>query len=389
MNLKLFTLFALVALAFAIESPKAVEEIKENPIGLPKADVPAPEEKQKPVPVNKDLDTEDSVKNVKQEDAPVKKVETPIGLASNDAAEKLDKPDSILKTQKPEEDTATSKSTTSTTPSTTTNKTTSTSTTSTTPSTTTNKTTTSSTTTTTVSPPTPPPPAKVAWNVTDENGVSCFLANFSIDLAVQWKNTSALNLSPATRTFTFNASTASMVTDKSGCFPLFNQITLINDKEPLLKNLTPYSITLRFDNSSSKYFLSNITGSLDLNSTVLYPDMSNSTQRPYSLASKNLTFFKTPIGQSYQCINGREMAPLLASDNVTVTVTFYDVRLQSFMSSEDNGQFGEANLCPDDFTTSNIVPIAVGIALACLVGIVLVAYVIGRRRNRARGYESM
>lgn len=83
------------------------------------------------------------------------------------------------------------------------------------------------------------------------------------------------------------------------------------------------------------------------------------------------------------------MAPLLASDNVTVTVTFYDVRLQSFMSSEDNGQFGEANLCPDDFTTSNIVPIAVGIALACLVGIVLVAYVIGRRRNRARGYESM
>lgn len=38
---------------------------------------------------------------------------------------------------------------------------------------------------------------------------------------------------------------------------------------------------------------------------------------------------------------------------------------------------------------NDIVPIAVGIALAILVVVVLIAYVIGRRRNRQRGYESV
>jgi len=38
---------------------------------------------------------------------------------------------------------------------------------------------------------------------------------------------------------------------------------------------------------------------------------------------------------------------------------------------------------------NDIVPIAVGIALAVLVVVVLIAYVIGRRRNRQRGYESV
>jgi len=47
-----------------------------------------------------------------------------------------------------------------------------------------------------------------------------------------------------------------------------------------------------------------------------------------------------------------------------------------------------ANPCPEDSRISNIVPIAVGAALAGLVVIVLVAYLIGRRRTK-RGYESV
>lgn len=41
-----------------------------------------------------------------------------------------------------------------------------------------------------------------------------------------------------------------------------------------------------------------------------------------------------------------------------------------------------------DAETSNIVPIAVGAALAALVVIVLIAYLISRNRNK-RGYESV
>jgi len=44
--------------------------------------------------------------------------------------------------------------------------------------------------------------------------------------------------------------------------------------------------------------------------------------------------------------------------------------------------------CPAD-DSSDVVPIAVGAALAGLVVIVLLAYLIGRRRARARGYQSV
>lgn len=45
--------------------------------------------------------------------------------------------------------------------------------------------------------------------------------------------------------------------------------------------------------------------------------------------------------------------------------------------------------CSLDGYVADIVPIAVGASLAGLVAIVLVAYLIGRRRSRARGYQSV
>ena len=44
--------------------------------------------------------------------------------------------------------------------------------------------------------------------------------------------------------------------------------------------------------------------------------------------------------------------------------------------------------CPADTKVSNLVPIIVGAALAGLVLVVLIAYLIGRTRNK-RGYESV
>ena len=50
--------------------------------------------------------------------------------------------------------------------------------------------------------------------------------------------------------------------------------------------------------------------------------------------------------------------------------------------------FGVALDCASS-ETPDVVPIAVGCALAALVIIVLIAYLIGRRRSQARGYLSM
>lgn len=48
----------------------------------------------------------------------------------------------------------------------------------------------------------------------------------------------------------------------------------------------------------------------------------------------------------------------------------------------------DASECAADEETNSIVPIAVGAALAGLVIIVLIAYLIGRKRSRA-GYEQV
>ena len=44
---------------------------------------------------------------------------------------------------------------------------------------------------------------------------------------------------------------------------------------------------------------------------------------------------------------------------------------------------------PKDAKSSSIVPIAVGCALAGLIIIVLIAYLIGRRKNDGRGYQQV
>ncbi len=42
----------------------------------------------------------------------------------------------------------------------------------------------------------------------------------------------------------------------------------------------------------------------------------------------------------------------------------------------------------DYFKSSNLIPIIIGVCLAVLVIVILVAYLIGRRRNR-NGYQSV
>jgi hypothetical protein len=42
-----------------------------------------------------------------------------------------------------------------------------------------------------------------------------------------------------------------------------------------------------------------------------------------------------------------------------------------------------------DYRPNDIVPIAVGVALALLVVTVLISYLVGRRRHRQRGYQSV
>lgn len=77
----------------------------------------------------------------------------------------------------------------------------------------------------------------------------------------------------------------------------------------------------------------------------------------------------------------------VASNETVALVKISHVQLEAFHQHND-ASFSTAKDC-DAIDTPDIVPIAVGCALAALVVVVLIAYLVGRRRNQNRGYLSM
>lgn len=114
---------------------------------------------------------------------------------------------------------------------------------------------------------------------------------------------------------------------------------------------------------------------------------SDAQQSAIHIALENNKTFATPIDRSYYCtrpqvIQVNETFPV-AIANVTVS----KVHLEAF-HKKDSFAFSEVRDCMGG-DTPDIVPIAVGIALASLVVVVLIAYLVARRRSPARGYTSM
>lgn len=112
--------------------------------------------------------------------------------------------------------------------------------------------------------------------------------------------------------------------------------------------------------------------------------------------------FHTPLDKSFTC--GSWGSTKLQAINITkptppTPMTLPDATVHTSMLKFDafrndpkttppkQGVLRDALDC--EYQPNDIVPIAVGICLAVLVVVVLIAYVIGRRRNRQRGYESV
>lgn len=68
-------------------------------------------------------------------------------------------------------------------------------------------------------------------------------------------------------------------------------------------------------------------------------------------------------------------------------ITVSHVQLEAFHAKE-RASFSTAKDC-DAVDTPDIIPIAVGIALAGLIVVVLIAYLVARRRSQQSGYMSM
>ncbi|CAF3012635.1 unnamed protein product [Rotaria sp. Silwood2] len=129
--------------------------------------------------------------------------------------------------------------------------------------------------------------------------------------------------------------------------------------------------------------LTKVYGYITLNDKQTYfKNYSNATAGVHKFSS-NESLFITERGNSYRCNTKTIIQGFDKNQTVIVTsIEVENLRIQPFI--DDSTEFNDYGVDKN----SNLIPIIVGACLAVLVVIVLVAYLIGRRRSR-NGYQSV
>ncbi|XP_038863144.1 lysosome-associated membrane glycoprotein 1-like [Salvelinus namaycush] len=214
----------------------------------------------------------------------------------------------------------------------------------------------------TTSPPPAPPgrPERGNYTVTNGNGTACLMARMGLQLNVSFSSASlnktvldVVNLQPN-------------VTKSSGSCDSDSATLLLKADE----ETTSLTLVFSLNATSSKYHLGGVTLS------AAWPDM----RVHFSASNSSLDYLRGTLGRSYMC---REEQTLAVTVNFSLNT--FQLQVQPFGITGD--QFGAAEECQLD-EDNMLIPIIVGAALAGLVLVVLVAYLIGRKRSHA-GYQTI
>ncbi|XP_073206513.1 lysosome-associated membrane glycoprotein 1 isoform X2 [Lepidochelys kempii] len=221
-------------------------------------------------------------------------------------------------------------------------------------------TTTSQAPTTTSQAPTSPPqnPGTGKYNVTGTNG-TCVLARMGLQLNVTYlrkdgkTGLDVLNIVPVNTSFSGSC-------DHSSAF-----LNLTFGKTRLLFHFL-------LNTSTDKFFLQGVSVTTTLPSEAKEPK--------FEAVNNSMSELRATVGNSYKC-NAEEKLWVSAG----AFVNLFDVWVQVFKI--EGNQFGAVEECQLD-ENNMVIPIIVGAALAGLVLIVLIAYLIGRKRSHA-GYQTI
>ncbi|XP_030057376.1 lysosome-associated membrane glycoprotein 1 isoform X2 [Microcaecilia unicolor] len=213
---------------------------------------------------------------------------------------------------------------------------------------------------TTLPPPVPAPTSAPKSGKYQVNGTNytCILADMGLQLNITYLNVIKTNV------LLFNVDPQN-VTVSGNCTVTSAILTLTFEK-------TSLTFMFRKNDTTHKFYL----GGVDVN-TTLPPD---AKVPAYKAANESIMYLQTTLGKSYMC---KTMQVLNITDTFSVNV--FNVQVQAF--NIDGNNFGTEEECRMD-EDSILVPIIVGAALAGLVLIVLIAYLIGRKRSHA-GYQTI
>jgi hypothetical protein len=219
------------------------------------------------------------------------------------------------------------------------------------------------------------------YTVSKAGGNICFAARFDLVLNVEYlkidgkKNTSRIPLN--NETFQYYDGTCSLNNDHT--------LTIY-----MLDNLT--SITFEFLlNEKNQTSLNKVYGSITVNdNTPYFVNHSANIISPIVFVA-NESLFATDRSHSYRCNSRTKVDGFKADGNLTIkSIDLENLRVQPFVDDSTTfHDYATEKICTMDyFKSSNLIPIIVGVCLGVLVVVVLVAYLIGRRRNR-NGYQSV
>ncbi|KAJ4945870.1 hypothetical protein JOQ06_023548 [Pogonophryne albipinna] len=206
--------------------------------------------------------------------------------------------------------------------------------------------------TTTAPPPTPTPSPTLPAPTTgkyklqpDVNSTACLLADFGLRFKIKDEE---MNFEP----------NGTAVTGKCE----------VNSSELVLTSST-VTIKFTFTNDTKKFRLHalNVTGK-------------TSSGVAFSAANTNLSLWEAAVGSSYMC--NKEQNYTISAD---LSIYTFELRVQPLAVKK--GIFSTAHECSLD-DTSILIPIIVGAALAGLILIVVIAYMIGRRKTYV-GYQTL
>ncbi|XP_036105871.1 lysosome-associated membrane glycoprotein 1 isoform X2 [Molossus molossus] len=206
--------------------------------------------------------------------------------------------------------------------------------------------------------PVPEIPSSYTYTVSGTNG-TCLLARMGLQLNVTYKKKDNTTM---TRVFNINPNKTHV---NGHCAP--QQVTLDLQSE----SSTSLFFLFGMNASSSHFFLQEI----QLNMTL--PDAKDPT---FKATNNSLRALQATMGNSYKC-NAEEQIWVTEAFSVNI----FQVQIQAFQVEGD--KFGSVEECQLD-ENNMLIPIAVGGALAGLVLIVLIAYLIGRKRSHA-GYQTI
>ncbi|XP_016087620.1 lysosome-associated membrane glycoprotein 2 isoform X2 [Sinocyclocheilus grahami] len=207
-------------------------------------------------------------------------------------------------------------------------------------------------------PPTTPPvpnPTVGNYSVKSDNVTVCLLAKMGLQFSFKMSENSSFQ--------TLNFDPSANVTEVSGTCGSGG-----NDSSLLLKS-EEITVHFVFTNVSQKFNLHALTLSVNLENGNVF-----------NASNNNLSLWEASVGSSYMCRKEQ-------SYNITDKLTLNTFELQVQPFAVQNNKFNTAHECSMD-DTSLLIPIIVGAALAGLIFIVVIAYVIGRRRTYV-GYQTL